>query len=150
MERAHQQNQRTQRPCQVIRDGRLASALDRARAVIHSAASFTDILRPGIDDATELTGLSDPDEIVDFYLRLGPKIVALTLGDQGALVATKERREWMAPMKVRLVDATGAGDMFDGAFLAESPWGQQTKGKKTRRNKRTPSMIVSRRARNKG
>ena len=26
-----------------------------------------------------------------------------------------------------------------------SPWGQQTKGKKTRRNKRTTSMIVSRR-----
>jgi 2-dehydro-3-deoxygluconokinase len=93
--------------------------LDRARAVIHAAASFADILRPGIDDATELTGLSDPDEIVDFYLRLGPKIVALTLGDQGALVATKERREWMAPMKVKPVDATGAGDMFDGAFLAE-------------------------------
>jgi 2-dehydro-3-deoxygluconokinase len=93
--------------------------LDRARAVIHAAASFTDILRPSIDDATELTGLADPDQIVDFYLRLGPKIVALTLGDQGALVATAERREWMAPMKVKLVDATGAGDMFDGAFLAE-------------------------------
>jgi 2-dehydro-3-deoxygluconokinase len=93
--------------------------LDRARAVIHAAANFADILRPGIDDATQLTGLSDPDAIVDFYLRLGPKIVALTLGDQGALVATKERREWMAPMKVKPVDATGAGDMFDGAFLAE-------------------------------
>jgi 2-dehydro-3-deoxygluconokinase len=93
--------------------------LDRARAVIHAAANFADILRPGIDDATQLTGLTDPDEIVDFYLRLGPKIVALTLGDQGALVATKERREWMAPMKVKPVDATGAGDMFDGAFLAE-------------------------------
>ena len=31
-----------------------------------------------------------------------------------------------------------------------SPWGWQTKGKKTRRNKRTRSMIVSRRRKNKG
>ncbi len=93
--------------------------LERARAVIHAAAMLADILRPGIDDARQLTGLDDPDRIVDFYLSLGPKIVALTLGDQGALVATKERREWVAPVKVKPVDATGAGDAFDGAFLAE-------------------------------
>jgi 2-dehydro-3-deoxygluconokinase len=93
--------------------------LERARAVIHAAAALADILLPGIDDATELTGLGDPDAIVDFYLRLGPTIVALTLGEEGALVATTERREWMAPMTVKAVDATGAGDAFDGAFLAE-------------------------------
>lgn len=93
--------------------------LDRARAVIHAAAGLTDILRPGIDDACQLTGLGDPDKIVDFYLSLGPKIVALTLGEEGALVATKEKRERLQPRKVKVVDATGAGDMFDGAFLAE-------------------------------
>ena len=93
--------------------------LDRARAVIHAAATLSDILRPGLDDARHLTGLADPDHIVDFYLRLGPKIVALTLGADGAIVATKERRERLPPVEVKLVDATGAGDMFDGAFLAE-------------------------------
>ncbi|HZP20353.1 MAG TPA: sugar kinase [Bauldia sp.] len=93
--------------------------LDRARAVIHAAAELADILRPGLDDAIHLTGLADPDLIVDYYLRLGPKIVALTLGDAGAVVATKERRERLAPVPVKLVDATGAGDVFDGAFLAE-------------------------------
>jgi 2-dehydro-3-deoxygluconokinase len=93
--------------------------LDRARAVIHAAAGLTDILRPGIDDARQLTGLTDADKIVDFYLALGPKIVALTLGEEGAIVATKEKRERLEPRKVRVVDATGAGDMFDGAFLAE-------------------------------
>ncbi len=93
--------------------------LDRARAVIHAAAGLTDILRPGIDDARQLTGLADPDHIVDFYLSIGPKVVALTLGEEGAIVATKERRIRMKARKAKLVDATGAGDMFDGAFLAE-------------------------------
>jgi 2-dehydro-3-deoxygluconokinase len=93
--------------------------LDRARAVIHAAAGLADILRPGLDDAIHLTGLADPDRIVDFYLGLGPKIVALTLGSDGALIATEDRRERLAPFPVKLVDATGAGDTFDGAFLAE-------------------------------
>lgn len=93
--------------------------LDRARATIHAAAGLADILRPSVDDARQLTGLDDPDKIVDFYLSVGPKIVAMTLGDAGALIATKERRERVAPRSAKLVDATGAGDMFTGAFLAE-------------------------------
>jgi 2-dehydro-3-deoxygluconokinase len=93
--------------------------LDRARAVIHAAAGLADILRPSIDDARQLTGLDDPDKIADFYLSVGPKIVAMTLGSEGALIATRERRERIQPRAAKLVDATGAGDMFTGAFLAE-------------------------------
>jgi 2-dehydro-3-deoxygluconokinase len=93
--------------------------LERARAMIHAAAGLADILRPSLDDARQLTGLDAPDGIVDFYLGLGPRIVALTCGSEGAIVATRERRERMAPRPAKLVDATGAGDMFTGAFLAE-------------------------------
>jgi 2-dehydro-3-deoxygluconokinase len=93
--------------------------LDRARAVIHAAAGLSDILRPSIDDARQLTGLDNADKIADFYLSVGPKVVAMTLGSEGALIATKEQRERIAPRAAKLVDATGAGDMFTGAFLAE-------------------------------
>ncbi len=81
--------------------------------------SNADVALPGLDDARQLTGVEAPDAIVDFYLRLGAKIVALTLGKEGALVATPARRERIASIKVEAVDATGAGDTFDGAFLAE-------------------------------
>lgn len=93
--------------------------LERARAIIHATAAKADILLPGLDDARELTGLADPRDIAAFYLKLGSRIVALTLGAEGVLVATAERMEHLAPHKVKLVDATGAGDAFDGAFLAE-------------------------------
>jgi 2-dehydro-3-deoxygluconokinase len=66
-----------------------------------------------------LTGLSDPERIVDFYLRLGAQVVALKLGQLGALVATAKARERIAGRAVKAIDATGAGDCFDGAFLAE-------------------------------
>ncbi len=93
--------------------------LRRARAIIHEAMRACDIALPGIDDAVELTALSDPDAIVDFYLRLGARVVVLKLGKAGALVATAKGRERIPARRVKAVDATGAGDCFDGAFLAE-------------------------------
>jgi 2-dehydro-3-deoxygluconokinase len=93
--------------------------LARARAIIEEAARFADILLPGLDDAQLLTGLEAPEAICDHYLARGVKIVALTLGSKGALVATPERREFIAPISCKPVDATGAGDAYDGAFLAE-------------------------------
>lgn len=92
--------------------------LDRARAIIHAGMAMADIALPGLEDAEALTGLSDPDRIADFYLGLGAGIVALTLGAEGTLVATPEKRRRVPGRPVSVVDATGAGDTFDGAFLA--------------------------------
>ena len=92
--------------------------LDRARAVIHAAMARCGIALPGLEDAVQLTGLSDPDAIAAFYLRLGAGVVALTLGDRGTLVATPAERRLVPVAKVEVVDATAAGDTFDGAFLA--------------------------------
>jgi 2-dehydro-3-deoxygluconokinase len=93
--------------------------LDRARAVIHAAVGLADICRPGLDDARQLTGLDDADAIADVYLGIGVGVVALTLGADGALIATADHRQRLAPVRCKPVDATAAGDAFDGAFLAE-------------------------------
>jgi len=93
--------------------------LRRARAIIHEAMRSCDIALPGLDDGQALTDRSDPDAIVDFYLRLGAPVVVLKLGKEGAIAATGKRRERIAGYPVAAVDATGAGDCFDGAFLAE-------------------------------
>jgi 2-dehydro-3-deoxygluconokinase len=93
-------------------------SLERARAIIHAGMAMADIALPGLEDAEALTGLSDPDRIADFYLGLGAGIVALTLGAKGTLVATPQRRARVPARPVKAVDATGAGDTFDGAFLA--------------------------------
>lgn len=93
--------------------------LDRARAIIHGAVALSDIALPGLDDAQQLTGLERPEEICDFYLQLGCGIVALTMGKSGTMVAVDGRREVIPARPVEAVDATGAGDTFDGAFLAQ-------------------------------
>jgi 2-dehydro-3-deoxygluconokinase len=89
----------------------------RAAAVIHAAIAMADIALPSLDDATALTGLTDPDAVADFYLRLCP-LVLLKCGAAGCLVATRADRTRIAAHRVRAVDATGAGDTFAGAFLA--------------------------------
>ena len=93
--------------------------LERARDVTNEAMRLADIALPGLDDARQLTGRDTPDAIADFYLEGGSKIVALTLGKDGALIATREERRIIPSIPVDAVDATGAGDCFDGAFLAE-------------------------------
>jgi len=90
----------------------------RAAAVIHAAVGLSDIAFPGLEDARALTGLSDPDVIADYYLRLGPRLVVVKLGEQGALVATPGTRMRIPPFPCAPVDATGAGDAFCGSFLA--------------------------------
>ena len=90
---------------------------DEARAVMHEAMTRADIALPSLDDSIILTGLENPDAIVDFYLGLGPSIVALKMGKDGALIATAQQRRQIAGHMVEAVDATGAGDTFDGSFL---------------------------------
>ena len=62
--------------------------------------------------------MQKPDAIADYYLRLGAPLVALKMGAEGALIATPDKRTRIARTRVEAVDATGAGDTFDGAFLA--------------------------------
>jgi 2-dehydro-3-deoxygluconokinase len=93
--------------------------LEKARQTIHDTIAECDIALPGLEDARQLTGLNSPDDIADFYLQRGVSIVALTLGSNGTMVATREERAIIPSFAVDAIDATAAGDTFDGAFLAE-------------------------------
>lgn len=93
--------------------------LERARAMIHAVAAQADILLPSVDEAGVLTGLKDPEAIADFYLDVGCPLVVMKMGKEGAMVADATGKDRIAGLPVQAVDATGAGDTFDGAFLAE-------------------------------
>ena len=91
--------------------------LDQARQVVDATIAQCDVALPSLDDSQQLIGLTAPDAIADYYLGLGAPLVALKMGSEGSLIATKDRRTRVPPFKVDAVDATGAGDTFDGAFL---------------------------------
>lgn len=93
--------------------------LRRASACIHTAVGMADMVFPSLDDARRITGLKEPETILDFYLRLCP-MVLLKLGAEGLWVATREARLKVPGFPVQAVDATGAGDTLAGAFLART------------------------------
>lgn len=90
----------------------------RAAAVMHAAMARADYAIPGQEDVQILTGIIDPDAMLDFYLRLGSKVVLLKMGSAGSYLATADHRVRIPAYPVVAVDATGAGDTFCGAFLA--------------------------------
>lgn len=95
--------------------------LARARACIAHAVSLCDIFLPGLDDMAALLGLHDADAIADWGHAQGAATVVVKLGADGVLLSSTDPavpRQRVAGRSVALVDATGAGDCFDGNLLA--------------------------------
>lgn len=53
----------------------------------------------------------------DALLKMGPRLVIITLGSRGALLLTARHRVAVPALAVRALDTTGAGDAFMGAIL---------------------------------
>jgi fructokinase len=86
----------------------------------NGAAGAADVVKATRDEAIQLRGRKGADDaLADFLLDKGPRLVLLTFGEEGALLATRRRRVRVDPVVVdRAVDVTGAGDAFVGAVLA--------------------------------
>jgi sugar/nucleoside kinase (ribokinase family) len=66
-----------------------------------------------------ITGLTDLDELCDFFLNAGAKHVVLKMGARGSLIKNKEGMRLRIPaFKVDVVDTTGCGDAWTGGFVA--------------------------------
>jgi len=76
-----------------------------------------DAVLPSGTEAEALTGLKDPVESAKALLNVGPKIAVIKLGDKGAIVATRDEIIREPAFDVVELDPTGAGDVYDGAFV---------------------------------
>jgi len=81
-----------------------------------AALQLVDVLKPCKAAAREITGESDYEKMAANLLSLGPKIVALTMGADGCLIASAEQMVRIPPFQVKVVDSTGAGDAFMGGL----------------------------------
>jgi 2-dehydro-3-deoxygluconokinase len=87
--------------------------------VLTAAASLCDIVLPTHGDEAPLFGDRNVDETADRYLELGVEEVVVKDGSGTALIATAHERVRVAPLPgAEVVDATGAGDSFNGAYLS--------------------------------
>lgn len=93
-------------------------SLEEAKLHMIPAIAACDLFLPSLDDVTLLSGLTDPHAIVQWGHDLGAKQVVLKLGELGVLASDGHVVHSIAPIRVKAVDATGAGDCFAGNLLA--------------------------------
>jgi 2-dehydro-3-deoxygluconokinase len=94
-------------------------------SVLTAAASLCDIVLPTHSDEAPLFGDKSVEETAERYLELGVEEVVVKDGAKDALIATANERVKLAPPPAsNVVDATGAGDSFNGAYLSARLNGQ--------------------------
>ncbi|HEY1878612.1 MAG TPA: sugar kinase [Caulobacteraceae bacterium] len=92
---------------------------DTMQAVLEAAMSQADILLPSRDDLAELWGEATPEVLLDHCRASRSVEVVLTLGAAGCLASPRGTAPVLLPTApVRALDTAGAGDAFDGAYLA--------------------------------
>jgi 2-dehydro-3-deoxygluconokinase len=92
--------------------------LARARAIIAATLPLADWFLPSEEDLTTLAGTPDIEAQLAWCWAHGAHNIALKRGAHGAVVATDGARTAVPGYPSVIVDATGAGDCFDGSFLA--------------------------------
>jgi sulfofructose kinase len=79
--------------------------------------SLTDVLIASERFAAEVAPRPDLAEVLDELHALGPRVVVVTLGAEGSVGSDGGRLVREAAWPVKVVDTTGAGDVFHGAYI---------------------------------
>ena len=99
----------------VVMDG---TATDRPIPdAIRSLVGETDYLICGSGFGHQLTGETDLQLAGRAMLELGPRVVVQTEGRSGCYTTSREQQFHTPAFEVEVIDTTGAGDVFHGAYL---------------------------------
>jgi 2-dehydro-3-deoxygluconokinase len=107
----------------VVFDPNVRPALWTSPAVMGSAltaaATIADVVMPTHSDEAPVFGDTSPEATAARYLGIGVEEVVVKNGGEPALAATATSLESVPASKPeKIVDPTGAGDSFNGAYLA--------------------------------
>jgi len=76
-----------------------------------------DILIPNKEGAKSITNSDSPEKAANILVKKGIPIVIITLGNKGALITTNDFQKRIPTYDIKhVIDTTGAGDTFNGAF----------------------------------
>jgi 2-dehydro-3-deoxygluconokinase len=91
---------------------------EEARTVFLELAKRSDVLLPSLVDAEILCGMCDPEAMLDRLRELGPKRVAIKLGEKGVFFADEKNRSHVPCFPVSEIDPVGAGDAFCAGVIS--------------------------------
>ncbi|MBQ7032662.1 MAG: carbohydrate kinase [Clostridia bacterium] len=90
---------------------------EKAEREMQSILPYADVVKISEEETALITGHADPVEAAGGLICKGAAVALVTMGGEGAIVATKEGTMHIPAMGGKPVDTTGAGDAFMGGFL---------------------------------
>ena len=94
--------------------------VEQAREALGEVLPLVDVILPGAPQETgALIGVEEPEQAANYFHERGVKTVVIKMGGKGCLVSDGvAMRRIPAHRSPAVVDTTGAGDAFNGGFLA--------------------------------
>ena len=102
---------------------------ERAQAVatIERLVALADVVKVSDEDLEWLFPDEEPSDAAQRWLSLGPALVVVTLGSQGALATCAAGTVTVPPVVVEVADTVGAGDSFMSGLI-DGLWSAQLLG----------------------
>ena len=89
----------------------------KTREGILSLLDQISIFFPNMDEARAITGCDTPQEASAVLQSYGAEIVVIKCGDQGSYARYQNNFYHSAPVPAKALDAVGAGDVYNSAFI---------------------------------
>lgn len=98
---------------------RLWQSKDELKRITMQAANASEIVLPSFDDEAKVFGDLTLEDCAQRYLNAGASVVVLKNGGDAMLVADGKSTQYFSDFEqLKPLDTTGAGDSFNGGFLA--------------------------------
>ncbi|MEM7126365.1 MAG: sugar kinase [Chloroflexota bacterium] len=86
--------------------------------LIEPLLPYIDYFMPGLEEAEMMTGLTDRQDVIDYFLDRGVGTTVFKMGGEGSSIANKEIGELRVPaFETTIVDSTGCGDSYCAGFI---------------------------------
>ena len=96
----------------------LWKSMDEARHCFEEMVKIAAIVLPSRQDYQLMYAMDDPQEQIHFTAGLTQGEIALTCDEDGCILRVGDRTVALPTQAVKVVDTSGAGDSFNGAYLA--------------------------------
>lgn len=96
----------------------LWKSMDEARHTFEAMVKVASIVLPSRQDYQLMYGMDDPQAQIEFTATLTEGEIALTCDEDGCRLRVGDEIIALPTQAVKVVDTSGAGDSFNGAYLA--------------------------------
>lgn len=102
-----------------FRDALFGEKIPLFRERCKEIIKVSDIIKVSLEEGSLIAEETEEESMIDKLHDLGAKVVTITKGKEGSILSINKEKVVIPSIPVKMVDATGAGDAYIGAVLAQ-------------------------------